>query len=104
MKKDSIFIIALMYLGLFVGIASGQLDFLSFYYKEYTLFSYITVSTSILRMFLLIIAIIPKSKIKTFIADNKKISVLFVVLYTIIFDLLEKRSLYFNIIIIGIFL
>lgn len=96
LKKDSIFIIALMYLGLFVGIASGQLDFLSFYYKEYTLFSYITVSTSILRMFLLIIAIIPKSKIKTFIADNKKISVLFVVLYTIIFDLLEKKITLFQ--------
>ena len=44
-KKDSIFIISLMYLGLSIGIASGQIDFLNFYYEEFTLFNYITVST-----------------------------------------------------------
>lgn len=96
LKKDSIFIIALMYLGLSVGIAFGQIDFLSFYYEEYTLFNYITVSTSILRMLLLIIAIIPKSKIKTFIVNNKKISILFVALYTIVFDVVEKNINFFQ--------
>ena len=91
LKRDSIFIISLMYLGLSVGIASGQIDFRSFYYEEFTLFSYITVSTSLLRMFLLVIAIIPKNKIKTFIINNKKTSILFVAFYTIIFDILEKN-------------
>ena len=91
LKRDSIFIISLMYLGLSVGIASGQIDFRSFYYEEFTLFSYITVSTSLLRMFLLVIAIIPKSKIKTFIINNKKTAILFVAFYTIVFDILEKN-------------
>ena len=96
LKKDSVFIIALMYLGLSVGIAFGQIDFLSFYYEEYTLFNYITVSTSILRMSLLVIAIIPKSKIKTFIVNNKKMSILFVALYTIVFDVVEKNINFFQ--------
>lgn len=96
LKKDSIFIIALMYLGLSVGIVLGQIDFLSFYYTEYSLFSYVTVSTSILRIFLLIIAIIPKNKIKTFIVNNKKASILFVVLYTIIFYIVEKNINFFT--------
>ncbi|MCC3670094.1 sensor histidine kinase [Terrisporobacter mayombei] len=96
LKKDSIFIIALMYLGLSVGIAFGQIDFLSFYYEEYTLFSYITVSASIFRMILLIIAIIPKSKIQTLIVKNKKISILFVILYTIVFDVVEKNINFFQ--------
>lgn len=91
LKKDSIFVISLMYLGLSVGIVSGQIDFLSFYYEEYNLFSYIAVSTSILRIILLLIAIIPKSKIKTLIVNNKKISIIFVVLYTILFNLVEKN-------------
>lgn len=95
-KKDSIFIIALMYLGLSVGIALGQIDFLSFYYEEYTLFNYITVSTSILRICLLVISIIPKSKIKTFIVKNKRISILFVTLYTIVFDMIEKNINFFQ--------
>lgn len=95
-KKDSLFIIALMYLGLSVGVASGQIDFLSFYYEEYTLFSYITVSTSILRIFLLIIAIIPKSKIKTLIVNNNKISILFVIFCTIVFNVVEKSVNFFH--------
>ena len=96
-KRDSIFVISLMYLGLSVGIASGQIDFRSFYYEEFTLFSYITVSTSLLRMFLLVIAIIPKSKIKTLIINNKRTSILFVALYTIIFDILEKNISVFQV-------
>ena len=97
LRRDSIFIISLMYLGLSVGIASGQIDFRSFYYEEFTLFSYITVSTSLLRISLLIIAILPKCKIKKIIINNKKTSILFVALYTIIFDVLEKNTYAFQI-------
>ena len=96
-KRDSIFVISLMYLGLSVGIASGQIDFRSFYYDEFTLFSYITVSTSLLRIFLLVIAITPKNKIKTLIINNKRTSILFVALYTIIFDILEKNISVFQV-------
>lgn len=96
LKRDSIFIVALMYLGLSVGIVFEQIDFLSFYYEEYSLFSYITVSTSMLRIFLLIMVIVPKNKINTFIVNNKKLSTLFVVLYTIIFDIVEKNIDFFQ--------
>ena len=95
-KKDSIFIISLMYLGLSIGIASGQIDFLNFYYEEFTLFNYITVSTSLLRIFLLIIAIAPRNKIKTLIVKNKKGSIISVVAFTILFDILEKNIAMFN--------
>ncbi|WP_455540054.1 sensor histidine kinase [Terrisporobacter sp.] len=91
LKKDSIFIISLMYLGLSVGIALGQIDYLSFYYNKYTLFNYITVSTSLLRVLLLIIALIPGNKIEKLILKYKNISMIAVILYTIIFDVLEKK-------------
>ena len=55
LKNDSIFIISLMYLGLAMGIILGQIDYLSFYYVEFTLSNYIIVSTSMLRIFILII-------------------------------------------------
>ena len=96
LKKDSIFIISLMYLGLGVGIATGQIDFFSFYYEELTLFNYIRVSPSILRIVLLIIAIIPHCKIKKLIMNNKKYSITFVILYTIVFDILENNISIFN--------
>ena len=85
-----------MYLGLSIGIASGQIDFLNFYYEEFTLFNYITVSTSLLRIFLLIIAIAPRNKIKTLIVKNKKGSIISVVAFTILFDILEKNIAMFN--------
>lgn len=91
LKKDSIFIISLIYLILAVGIMLGQIDFLSFFYEEYTLFSYLNVFTSILRIFLLLIAIAPKNKINTIIVNNKRISILFVILYTIVFHAIEKN-------------
>lgn len=91
LKKDNIFIIALMYLGLTTGIVFGQIDFVNFYHEEYTLSNYLTISTSILRIFLLVIAVIPSKKINKFIVDNNKASIVFVILYTIIFHELEKK-------------
>lgn len=85
-----------MYLGLGVGIATGQIDFFSFYYEELTLFNYIRVSPSILRIVLLIIAIIPHCKNKKIIMNNKKYSITFVILYTIVFDILENNISIFN--------
>lgn len=91
LKNDSVFIIYLMYLGLSIGILFGQIDYLTFLYNEFSLSNYIIVSTSLLRVMLLLIAISPKNKIKTFIVSNKKLSIIFVVVYTIIFGLIENR-------------
>lgn len=90
LKNDSIFIISLMYLGLAMGIILGQIDYLSFYYVEFTLSNYIIVSTSMLRISILIITILPNNKLRNLIIHNKIASILFVVVYSILFGSLEK--------------
>lgn len=91
LKKDNIFIISLMYLALAIGILLGHIDYLTFYYEEIKISNYIVVSTSLLRMLLLIITISPKSKLRALIVNNKKSSIVFVLLYTIVFGFLEYR-------------
>lgn len=99
-KKDNIFIISLMYLGLAIGIALGHIDYLTFYHEEINISNYIVVSTSLLRILLLIITISPKSKLRSLIVNNKKKSMIFVVLYTIVFGFLEYNynsvSIYYS--------
>lgn len=89
-KQDSVFIISLIYLVLSIDISMGQLDYLSFYYEKFSLSNYITVSTSVLRVSLLILALSGKNKLKTLIISKKKESILFVVLYTIVLGHLEQ--------------
>ena len=91
LKKDNIFIISLMYLALAIGILLGQIDYLTFYYEEIKLSNYIVVSTSLLRMFLLIITISPKSKARSVIVNNKKSSIIFVLLYTLLLGIIEHK-------------
>ena len=91
LKKDNIFIISLMYLALAIGILLGQIDYLTFYYEEIKLSNYIVVSTSLLRMFLLIITISPKSKARSVIVNNKRSSIIFVLLYTLLLGIIEHK-------------
>ncbi len=100
-NKDSVFIISLMYLGLCVGIVCGQIDFLSFYHEELTLFNYIKVSPSILRVLLLIVSILPKSRIRKMIINNKVSSIIFVIVYTAGFGILENKIHIFKILYSG---
>ncbi len=89
-KKYNVFLISLIYLILSIDILMGQLDYISFYHKEFTLSNYITVLTSMLRLFLLILAISPKNKLSSLIVNNKNKSILLVVVYTIIFGRIES--------------
>lgn len=89
-KKYNVFLISLIYLILSIDILMGQLDYISFYHKEFTLSNYITVSTSMLRLSLLILAILPKNKLSSLIVNNKKKSILLAVAYTIIFGHIES--------------
>ena len=73
-----------------MGIILGQIDYLSFYYVEFTLSNYIIVSTSMLRISILIITILPNNKLRNLIIHNKIASILFVVVYSILFGSLEK--------------
>lgn len=89
--NDSIFVITLMYIGLAVGIACGHIDYLPFYYNELKLSIYMIVSASLFRVTLLIIAVIPSSKVRNIIIKNKYISVITVILFTIISGAIERR-------------
>ena len=90
LKNDSVFIISLMYLVWLIDILLGHIDYLSFYFTEYTLSNYLTISTSLARVFLIIVAIIPRNKFKSIIVKNKTYSLLFVIGYTVILGLIEN--------------
>ena len=90
LKKYSVFLISLMYLILSIDILLGNLDYMSFYFTKYTLSNYITVSTSTLRLFLIILAILPKNKLSTLIVNNKNNSILLIIIYTIIVGYIES--------------
>ena len=59
LKNDSIFIISLMYLALSIGILLGHIDYLTFYNDKINISNYIVVSTSLLRVMLLVATITP---------------------------------------------
>ncbi|WP_250673569.1 HAMP domain-containing sensor histidine kinase (plasmid) [Paraclostridium ghonii] len=90
-KNESIFIISLMYIGLSVGILFGHVDYLPFYNKELEISIYIIVSSSLLRICLLILSILPQNKLRNILITNKKISILIVIFLTIIFGTIERR-------------
>ncbi len=96
LKKYNVFIISLIYLILSVDILMGQLDYISFYYNEFKLSNYITVSTSILRVSLLILAISPINKLSSLIVNNKVKSILFVVIYAVILGYIETNYISIN--------
>ncbi|WP_164489040.1 sensor histidine kinase [Romboutsia sp. Marseille-P6047] len=95
-KKDSIFIISLMYLGLSIDILLEQIDYLTFYNNELTIPIYITVSTSILRVLILCIALSKNNKLKSMIVGNKIKSIVFVMAYTYVLGIIEMKSNIFN--------
>lgn len=91
LKRDDVYILFLLYLSLSIGIIFGQIDFLSFYYKEYSLSNYLTVSSSLLRICLVLIALTPDNVFKKYMVKNKKSSATFVILYTAVIGSIEKN-------------
>ena len=72
-----------MYLCFSIGIICGNIDYFIFNDENFTLSNYITISTSILRMTTLIIAIYPNTKIHKFIYKNSKKAIIFTIVYSI---------------------
>lgn len=89
-NNESIFILSLMYLMLSIGIFCGHIDFLPFYAKELTLSTYIVVSASIFRIFLLVLSVLPSCKLRTIIINNKAFSFLLSILIPIVFGTIER--------------
>ena len=89
LKKDSIFFISLIYLSLAIDILLGYINYLSFYAVKLSISNYTVICTSVLRVFILILSIKGSNKISKFIIENKELSIVFLLAYTVLFGLLE---------------
>lgn len=89
-KNSTTFILSLMYLCFSIGIICGNVDYFIFNNEKFSFSNYITISTSLLRIFLLIIAVFPHSKIHKFIYINYKKAIIFVITYSLIFGISEN--------------
>lgn len=90
-KESIIFILVLVYVGIAIAIITGQIDYLTFYNFNFKFNNYLSVTTSLLRVIILFIAIMPKSKIYNFIIKYKVYSFIFVTVYCVVFWEIEKR-------------
>lgn len=95
-KNETIFIISLMYLGLSTSIFLQQVDYLPFYNEDLNMSTYMPISPSIIRMCMVIISILPNSKIRLLIVNNKIKSIAFIIINTIIFGILETKLMNAN--------
>ena len=86
-KKNTVFTLILVYIGLVIGIITDQFDYFTFISNEFYISDYIMISTSILRMLILYTILFPKSKLYKFIKENRGFSLIFVVIYSYIFPL-----------------
>ena len=77
-KKEELFIISLMYIIFFIDIIFGNLDNINLQSQTKYMDGYITIGTSLIRIIILLISILPCKKIKDIIISNKGISILIV--------------------------
>ncbi|WP_158540659.1 sensor histidine kinase [Romboutsia weinsteinii] len=78
-----------MYLSFSIGLILCNIDYFTFIDGQYSTSNYIAISPSILRVLILFITIMPNSKVHKFIYNHKVHSIVFVILYSFIFGLLE---------------
>lgn len=95
-KKEELFIISLMYVVFFVDISIGNLDNMNLENATKYIDGYITIGTSIIRMSILAISILPLKKIKKLIISNKLSSILIVAIISIFIGILENKDLIFS--------
>ena len=95
-KKEELFIISLMYVVFFVDISLGNLDNMNLENATKYVDGYITIGTSIIRISILAISILPLKKIKKLIISNKLSSILIVAMISIFIGILENKDLIFS--------
>lgn len=95
-KKEELFIISLMYIVFFIDIALGNLDNMSLTNSVININEYIVISTSLLRISILMLSILPLKKIKKLILSNKINSILIVSIIALLIGLLENKHLIFT--------
>lgn len=95
-KKEELFIISLMYVVFFVDISLGNVDNMNLENATKYVDGHITIGTSIIRMSILAISILPLKKIKKLIISNKLSSILIVAIISIFIGILENKDLIFS--------
>ena len=94
-KKEELFIISLMYFVFFIDISIGNLDNMSLTNPTKYVDGYMVICTSLLRISILAISILPFNKIKSIIIDNKISSILIVAAMSLFMGTLESKNLIF---------
>lgn len=90
-KESIVFMLVLLYLGIDIAIFTGQVDYFTFFNFKFRVNNYISVTTSLLRVVILFITVMPKSKIYNFVIKYKVHSFIFVTVYCIVFWEIEKK-------------
>ncbi|MGL4911890.1 MAG: sensor histidine kinase [Romboutsia sp.] len=94
-NKEEVFIISLMYVVFTIDIAFGNVDGMSLTSDIIEGSTYITVATSLIRIAILMILILPFVKTRKYIIDNKLMSIGIVVLLTLVMSCLKFYNIMF---------
>lgn len=94
-KKEELFIISLMYVVFFIDIFLGNLDNMNLTNSTNYIDGYMVICTSLLRISILAISILPFKKIKGIIMSNKISSILIVATISLFMGILESKCLIF---------
>ena len=100
-KKEELFIISLMYVVFFIDISLGNLDNMNLTNSTKYIDGYITISTSLLRISILVISISSFNKIKNIIMSNKISSILIVATIAFFIGILENKGLIYSLVIMN---
>lgn len=91
-KKESIFIITLIYLGLSLGVILGYIDHFQFRTGEFVASNYMTLSSVTLRIVFLVMALQKENKLTKWLVKNEGKAITFVISYSLIFGAIEIRT------------
>lgn len=94
-RKEELFIISLMYVAFFIDISLGNLDNMNLTNSTKYIDGYMVICTSLLRISILAISILPFKKIKSIIMSNKINSILIVSIIALFMGTLENKGLIF---------
>ena len=95
-NKEELFIISLMYMVFFIDILLGNFDNMNYGAISIDISNYITVATSLIRISILLILILPFNKTRKWIVDNKFKSIVIVSLITVVIGTLRLNRVIFH--------
>lgn len=93
-NKDEVFVVSLMYVVFVVDIMFGSFDSMILTNSEINISNYITVSTSLIRIGVLMILIFPFNKTRRWIVQNKIKSFILVMILPVVIGILRINGIY----------